>query len=326
MSKVNRYYHYICNDIEKELYAIILEELMEYQETIYFWNSAYVTPVLISEIFKMVLYDNPRIFYTSTQKYQIGYDSQVLFLKPKYFFPLSSVLELQKWLDERVYEICEPVLEIRDVFSKEIYIHNYLAKNVKYSKTAVAQPINAYTVAGTLMENNSVCAGVALSFKLLMDYLNIPCIAAIGTATNNSGITERHAWNLVYIDDSYYQIDVTWDLLNGQKDRVIKYDYFNLTTQEMYRSRSPEHEYPNCKSQHYNYFSYLNAVVSSDNELVNFVLEKVRKGEKRIYFKYTFDFQGMKQNLSKYIMKISKLGRYQYWINEAMHTVLIVRL
>lgn len=323
---INRYYHYICNDIEKELYVTILDGLMEYQEKIYFQNSPYITPALIGQIFKMVLYDNPRIFYTSTQGYRIGGNFQLLVLEPKYFFSLESVLELQKWLNERVEEICRPIIEVHDVFSKEIYIHNYLAENVRYSHSAVAQPINAYTVAGTLLENNSVCAGIALSFKLLMDYLDIPCIAATGTATNNVGVTERHAWNLTYIDDSYYQMDVTWDLLDGQKDRVIKYDYFNLTTQEMYQSRIPDCEYPLCVNEFYNYFVYMNAVVSSPSELVNFVSNQVYKGEKQIYFKYTFDLREMKRNLPKYLRMIPLLGRYQYWINEVMHTVLVARI
>ena len=33
-----------------------------------------------------------------------------------------------------------------------------------------------------------------------------------------------------------------------------KYDYFNLTTQEMYQSRIPDCEYPLCVNEFYNYF------------------------------------------------------------------------
>lgn len=322
---VNRYYHYICNDFEKEIYATILEGLMEYQEIINFDNSAYISPALVGQIFKMVLYDNPRIFYTSTQGYQIGINSSKLFLIPKYFFGLQAILELQKWLDERVAEICSPIIGVKDDFSKEIYIHNYLAENIRYSHSAVAQPINAYTVAGTLLENNSVCAGIALSFKLLMDYLNIQCIAATGTATNNAGITERHAWNIVYVDGAYYQIDVTWDLLDGQNDRVIKYDYFNLTTSEMYKTRVADYEYPICAELKCNYFSYMNAVVSSPDELLSFVSNCIRNGESRIYFKYTFDQLRMKNNIHKYLKKICLMGRYKYWVNEEMQTVFILR-
>lgn len=241
---INRYYHYICSDFEKEIYATIFGGLIEYQEIISFDNSLYITPALIRQIFKMVLYDNPRLFYTSTQGYQITVNSSKLFLIPKYFFGLQATLELQKWLDERISEICNPIVDVKDEFLKEIYIHNYLTKNIRYSHSAVAQSINAYTVVGALLENNSVCAGIALSFKLLMDYLNIPCIVTTGTATNDAGITERHAWNIVYVENACYQIDVTWDLLDGQNERVINYDYFNLTTSEMYKTRVADYEYP----------------------------------------------------------------------------------
>ena len=325
MNMTNRYYHYVCNDIEKDLYVVILCGLMDYQETIYFQKSIYINPTIIGKIFKMVLYDNPSIFFTSMQGYQIGWNSLFFFLKPKYYFQLGATIELQKWLNERVEEICSPILSIQDAFSKEIFIHNYLVENVRYSHTDVTQPINAYTVAGTLLENNSVCAGVALSFKLLMDYLDIPCIAATGMATNDVGVTDYHAWNLVYIDDSYYQVDVTWDLLDGHKDRVIKYDYFNLTSEEMYQSRIPDYEYPLCRNTSYNYFAYMNAVVTSPQELADCVLYRIHKGEKRIYFKYTFDLLNMKRNLPVYLKQVSSLGRYQYWTNEKMHTILIVR-
>lgn len=322
----NRYYHYICSDEEKEIYATILEGLMDYQEVISFRKAPVPTPAVISKVFKMVLYDNPRIFYTSTLGQRIGYNGVAAALYPKYFFPLDSVLQLQEWLDERVEEICAPIRGLEDPFSKEIYIHNYLIEKVKYSFTDVAQPVNAYTVAGTLLENNSVCAGVALSFKLLMDHLDIPCIVATGTATNGAGVTERHAWNLVYLDGAYYQIDVTWDLLNERNDRLIKYDFFNLTTQEMYQSRRGDYDYPLCTEQAYNYFSYMKAIVTSPEELASFVSRHVLKGEQRIYFKYTFDTAAMKHKLNRVLSIVPHLCRYQYWVKESVQTVFIMRI
>ena len=322
---INRYYHFICDEVEKEIYATLLEGLIDYQKTIFFSNQLVISPNLVSKVFKMVLYDNPKIFYTSTQGYVIGHNGATLFLKPKYFFSLQASIELQDWLEEKVAEICKPIVGINDDFAKEIFVHNYLIENVRYSSSAVAQPINAYTVAGTLLENNSVCAGVALSFKLLMDYLDIPCIAATGTATNNAGHTERHAWNIVYIENAFYQIDVTWDLLNEYNDRLIKYDYFNLTTQDMYQSRIPDYEYPVCNSNQHNYFYYIDAQVQSPSELITFVSRKIMLGEKRIYFEYEFDIKTMKNNITHYLRRVPGIGRYQYWINEIAHTVFIMR-
>lgn len=75
-----------------------------------------------------------------------------------------------------------------------------------------------------------------------MDYLNIPCIVTTGIATNNVGITKRYGWSSDYVEHVYYQIDITWDLLEGQHDRVIKCDYFNLTAADIYRTRVADYE------------------------------------------------------------------------------------
>lgn len=322
----NRYYYSICNELEKDIYTCILEGLLDYQDIIYI-NSHYpITSAMVGTIFKMVLYDNPKIFYTSTQGCMLEQTGASVRIRPKYFFSAHSTVELLEWLDERITEICTPILHVEDQFSKEIFIHNYLIQNVNYSASVVSQPVNAYTVVGTLLENNSVCAGVALSFKLLMDYLGVPCIVVTGITTNESGNSEHHAWNLVSIDHSYYQVDATWDLLNGQDSRIIKYDYFNLTSSEMYQSRIPDHEYPPCTSHRYNYFSYTESIVHSPGELVSYVIKQIHLGENRIYFKYTFDSSTMKDNLKYYLKKVPFLGAYRYWINETTRTVFIMRI
>ena len=321
---INRFYFSTCDEIEKQLYEVIWSGLADFKEIILF-KGIVTSSGVISKVFKKVLYDNPRIFYTNLQGYVIGTMGGVHYLKPKYFFSLQAVIELQSWIDERLNEICSSIQNIEDTFSKEIFIHNYLITNVKYSDSAVSQPANAYTIAGTLLENNSVCAGVALTFKLLMDYLDIPCIVATGVATNSSGKTEGHAWNVVCIGGDYYQIDVTWDLIEEKYKRVIKYDYFNLTSQEMYISRTPDYEYPICNQREYNYFYYMKAIIYSAAELQEFMTKKIINGEKNIYFKYMFDFGGMKENLKSYLRKTCLVGRYIYWINEMQHTVFIMR-
>lgn len=322
----NRYYHSVCNEFEKKIYTLILEGLLDFQDVIYINIHYPITSAMIGTIFKMVLYDNPKIFYTSTLGCIIEQTGLSVRIQPKYFFSEHSTVELLEWLDERVAEICVPILRVEDQFSKEIFIHNYLIQNVNYSASDVSLPVNAYTVVGTLLENNSVCAGVALSFKLLMDYLGVPCIVATGIATNEVGDSEHHAWNLVSIDHSYYQVDVTWDLLNGQNSRIIKYDYFNLTSREMYQSRIPDHEYPLCASHRYNYFSYMESIVHSPDELVSHVIKQIQMGESRIYFKYTFDSAAMKDDLKYYLKEVPFLGAYRYWINETVQTVFIMRI
>ena len=71
-------------------------------------------------------------------------------------------------------------------------------------------------VAGITLEE---CASLARKLaKRLYDELGIPCYYCTGY----SG--EDHAWNIIRIGDTYYNVDVTWDDTDPST-----YDYFNKT-------------------------------------------------------------------------------------------------
>mgnify|MGYP006990155591 CR=1 FL=1 len=52
-----------------------------------------------------------------------------------------------------------------------------------------------------------------------MTQLGIPCYYCTGFAGEN------HAWNIIRLDDEYYNVDVTWDDTTPNT-----YDYFNKTS------------------------------------------------------------------------------------------------
>jgi len=63
-----------------------------------------------------------------------------------------------------------------------------------------------------------------------MDKLEIPCLLIAGDATNTNGETESHAWNQVFLNNTWYAVDVTWDdpivLGSGILDEERKYQYY----------------------------------------------------------------------------------------------------
>ena len=94
-----------------------------------------------------------------------------------------------------------------------------------------------------LVEGKSVCAGYARAYQYLMQRLGIPCYYCTGFAG------EDHAWNIVGLDDGYYNVDVTWDDTPGGE-----YDYFNKTDEDYadtHVRRDLSVNLPKCEGQRY---------------------------------------------------------------------------
>ena len=69
-----------------------------------------------------------------------------------------------------------------------------------------------------LVLGKTVCAGYARAYQYLLQKLGIPCYYCTGYAGEN------HAWNIVKLEDTYYNVDVTWSDTKPQN-----YLYFNGT-------------------------------------------------------------------------------------------------
>ncbi len=97
-------------------------------------------------------------------------------------------------------------------YDKEVFLHDALLNQAEYNLNA---PLNqsAYSA---LVNGQTVCAGYARAYQYLMQKLGIPCYYCMGFAGEN------HAWNIVSLDDGYYNVDTTWDDTNPNT-----YDYFN---------------------------------------------------------------------------------------------------
>ena len=82
-------------------------------------------------------------------------------------------------------------------------MHDTLAERITYDLSAEMSQ-SAYSA---LVNGRTVCAGYARAFQYIMQRLGIPCYYCTGYAG------ESHAWNIVGMEDGYYNVDVTWDPL-----------------------------------------------------------------------------------------------------------------
>lgn len=124
-------------------------------------------------------------------------------------------------------------------YEKERRLHDILIGRIEYDKGADMNQ-SAYSA---LVEGKSVCAGYARAYQYLMQRLGIPCYYCTGYAGTD------HAWNIVGLDDGYYNVDLTWDDTPGGE-----YDYFNKTDQEYadtHARRDLSVNLPQCMGERY---------------------------------------------------------------------------
>lgn len=188
-------------------------------------------------------YENPDVFYLDVTKMYINIEMIKRLFTTKYNVYINSYQD-PNYLAEPFYskeniDECQAQIEsVRDKILRNIegkstvekirYIHNYLIDNIEYDQTI--QKDNIYNIYGALVQHVSVCEGYAKAFQYLLNSVGIENIIVTGTATNNNGETENHAWNYVKIGEAWYALDATWDdpiiIGGGKLTDDIRYQYF----------------------------------------------------------------------------------------------------
>ena len=100
-------------------------------------------------------------------------------------------------------------------YERELAAYNYIASNCYYSYDAV----NAANAYGAFGDGAAKCDGISLAMKWLCEEMGISCMVMAGNAPGNP---IGHAWNVVCIDGTYYDLDVTNDVNSADRD----YNYY----------------------------------------------------------------------------------------------------
>lgn len=95
---------------------------------------------------------------------------------------------------------------------KILLLHDFLVTETDYDQEAYLRSIRGeaavpsidYTAFGALVNRTAMCNGYALAYSLLMQKLGLQSYIIASDALN-------HAWNMVVIDDKWYNLDTTRD-------------------------------------------------------------------------------------------------------------------
>lgn len=141
----------------------------------------------------------------------------------------EKVTEIYNTLDLSKYE---PRQQIR-------LVHDYIINHTKYDALKIDnindttyQSSNAY---GPLFEGYAVCSGYADLMAIFLDRLNIPNVK-VASAT--------HVWNLVYLDNKWSHLDLTWDdPYSTEGIDTINHNFFMINYSQLKQWNTQEHTF-----------------------------------------------------------------------------------
>lgn len=117
-------------------------------------------------------------------------------------------------------------------YEKVLTLHDLIINNSKYgTENALSNHAT-----GIILYGNGNCSAYTDLMALFLNKLNIP---------NYRIASNDHTWNLVYIDNEWKHIDLTWDdpvIKNADKD-ILTHDYFLINTKKLFELDKDNHNF-----------------------------------------------------------------------------------
>ena len=118
-------------------------------------------------------------------------------------------------------------------------LHDYIVNNTKFDteieNSSDRLNSQSYTAYGLLINHKAICGGYTDTMAIYLDKLNIP---------NLRISTNEHVWNLVYLNDKWLNLDVTWDdPVTSNGTDMLMYDYYLIDTNTLLNKDTTQHNF-----------------------------------------------------------------------------------
>ena len=184
---------------------------------------------------------NPEYFYVTV--FNIGYSSAsdyVLTVYFDYFYTQDKVVEMREKIEQKANSVLNSIPDNLADEEKLLFLYDYIASNNNYDFLVFSDynenlKPEIRTVYGCLINNLSICEGIAQTLIYFCKRLDIECYA-VGSDSMN------HEWNMVKLGNNYYHIDITYASPGFEKDTeggqfqpygYISHDYFLISDKQI---------------------------------------------------------------------------------------------
>jgi len=273
----SQYYYSRLTGKQKKIYKTLLLGIKAFTKKI----KMPITPINeVSLIFDYILLDNPLIFYVSafSQSNDVYKEKSVITFDYKY--NRQAVRQMHETISSYLQKF-DAVKEKSDI-DKELYVHDLCLNNFQYD---YAFDDYSYSVLGPVINKTAVCEGIANFVKLALDYLGVKCLIVHGKADDPADdfANRDHAWNIVEINGRTYHLDITFNMTLTEK--VIRYDYFNLSDTDIKKEHTIISEAPACITSGKDYYTTNSFSARNSAELERYIINNLKQGKKNIIIK-----------------------------------------
>lgn len=173
-------------------------------------------------------------YYANIASFKWQYSGYVdnIIIKFQFTYHHSQVEEA--FVDYMLNNIIAPMRGLSN-FEKVKAAHDFIVLSTEYSSQTINSQYSPYTL---LTENKAVCQAYALVLFRMLEKLGFEVRYVAGDARE-----QLHAWVLVYLEDAWYHIDVTWDDPVPDKPNEVRYNYFLLSDEQL----AEDHEWDRTK-------------------------------------------------------------------------------
>ena len=139
------------------------------------------------------------------------------------------------YVDNRISQIFEDlkIYKNNDVKDNIKKIHNYIIENTKYDDVyRKGDETVSNKASGAIETGIALCSGYSDLFAIMLNKLDIP---------NFRVSNDEHIWNVVYVDNKWSHIDVTWDDDERNKNNI--YNFYLINTTELLEKDNDIHSF-----------------------------------------------------------------------------------
>ena len=134
-------------------------------------------------------------------------------------------LQYEKYFEDKIID----EIITNDMTTKEKIkaFHDYVINMLSYDTSLNIEENGSNKAYGALVNKKAVCSGYSDLMAIFLDRLGIK---------NYKIINDEHVWNLLYLDEKWQHIDLTWDdptTSNGKP--ILIHDFFLIDTSELER-------------------------------------------------------------------------------------------